>query len=930
MGEITYRFGHIDNRWNQNYYRVEAYDGKTIVGYLDAISYQKKLRISMIEVKEEYRRRGIATAMRDRLIAELPDETLEPGTLTEDGARWHEGMESKRRYSPSPVSSSKKPILSFTLAQVLKEVDPNHIHHAEYTSRLQEPFVIRVYGSSILFGTYSSKYDRNHTIWKQKVIFKDFVVIARDKEIPIGDAVRYAIENLDFHIRCQCPSWVFFGYAYQATQLDYQYGLPRENRFPHIRNPNLRGSVCKHADKVMRWIIEHEDEIVQYFEQLYRDVDFSRELDKYEKENREETERATEEKRNLDSEPEPEPDQGEVKVVPREAEEEADETGAQKKPPVRQSFGGFARVKADLETKPSYVFDTPIFSGLYDDDGYSVRVLSDEELRHEFDELSKRYPDYLKDHGIETFEKYLANRRDYEQRALAYDDKAKKAKAARAYEPEELSRLGFDDHDFARYHKTGHLSSDSYSNSFGDEETWRRGEGTVNGYERISEFHNKERDSVVRGTIVTTDGTELEVRARPDKNQYGKRDENSEYLRDENGTLVNLTDEEVAAAGLPLYDTTLTVYDGDEVVAIASDEFGADGVWVRPSYQKRGIGVQLLRLFRKQFKHRRNIGQMTPAGTDMARAYFKRYKDEPVTSRKGFGVPKEYPIILSASNLNDAFWAWFRDSKVVNDDGSPLEVFHGTTKEFDAFRRTVLNPEGFWGAGFYFSNSIDDVERNYATLGPDLKSKIEHQLDMQATGDESVEELEALREKIRKQYMDHEGAVVRVYLRIQRPVIIGIQGETTFSYISRWNRDETDLIESGSLFRFADCFRAVASNLSYSVVDSFIGELFEKAADYEELSADAIRDIAQQHDILYESDENSSFLINELIRRAFQRMGFDGIIDYKVPSRFTGMRLSADTVHYIAFSPNQIKSIYNVGTWGKTHRLSASHRLGGR
>lgn len=116
--------------------------------------------------------------------------------------------------SPREVTVQNKrfvPIKSFTLAQILKEVDPNHIHHAQYTSELEEPFVIRVYGSTMLFGTKSSKYAKNHTIWKQKVIFKDFVVIARDKEIPIGQAVRYAIENLDMNIRCQCPAQCFTG-----------------------------------------------------------------------------------------------------------------------------------------------------------------------------------------------------------------------------------------------------------------------------------------------------------------------------------------------------------------------------------------------------------------------------------------------------------------------------------------------------------------------------------------------------------------------------------------------------------------------------------------------------------------------------------------------------------------------------------------------
>ena len=193
------------------------------------------------------------------------------------------------------------PILSFTLAQLLREVDPNHIHHAEHTAELQEPFLIKAYGSSILFGVYSSKYRQNRRVYRVKVIFKDFFVIARDKEIPIGDAVRYAIEGLDIHVSCDCPAHLYWGYKYMATQLGYAYGLDTERRFPGVNNPKLRGSLCKHADKVMRWIIRNEDTVIRYFEQVYRHIDFSKSLEEYEKQQPKQAEAYEEEKRQADA-----------------------------------------------------------------------------------------------------------------------------------------------------------------------------------------------------------------------------------------------------------------------------------------------------------------------------------------------------------------------------------------------------------------------------------------------------------------------------------------------------------------------------------------------------------------------------------------------------------------------------------------------------
>ncbi len=55
--------------------------------------------------------------------------------------------------------------------------------------------------------------------------------------------------------------------------------------------------------------------------------------------------------------------------------------------------------------------------------------------------------------------------------------------------------------------------------------------------------------------------------------------------------------------------------------------------------------------------------------------------------------------------LNDNFWKWFGNSKVVNPDGSPMVVYHGTSGDFGEFDKKKIgtqNDYGFMGAGFYF------------------------------------------------------------------------------------------------------------------------------------------------------------------------------------------------------------------------------------
>ena len=65
-----------------------------------------------------------------------------------------------------------------------------------------------------------------------------------------------------------------------------------------------------------------------------------------------------------------------------------------------------------------------------------------------------------------------------------------------------------------------------------------------------------------------------------------------------------------------------------------------------------------------------------------------------------------------------AFWQWFGDSKVVDSDGRPLVMYHGTGADFTAFSHdSAYSGEGAsqTGSGFYFTDNPDSASR-YAQL----------------------------------------------------------------------------------------------------------------------------------------------------------------------------------------------------------------------
>ena len=284
-----------------------------------------------------------------------------------------------------------------------------------------------------------------------------------------------------------------------------------------------------------------------------------------------------------------------------------------------------------------------------------------------------------------------------------------------------------------------------------------------------------------------------------------------------------------------------------------------------------------------------------------------------------------------------AFLNWFGDSKVVDESGDPVVVYHGTTHSFDEFNKGRANVENDMGAGFYFSNTPGDVGVNYAGEGPDLTSRIERRAE-QIVGSayddaESQEYLEtrlpsdfesataedldvAAQALARAELSGDAPNTMPVYLNIRNPLVLGGDNETTFEI----EFDEETEEESGSAIEFMEAVQAVAGDF-----DIDAQEVISALELYEPMTASELIDTLQGAGVLaYAVDEQGDIAGSEFLRAVFEEMGFDGIIDSTVDRKFGSQRrigrpmegMNPDTVHYIAFRPEQIKSaIGNDGTF---------------
>lgn len=272
-------------------------------------------------------------------------------------------------------------------------------------------------------------------------------------------------------------------------------------------------------------------------------------------------------------------------------------------------------------------------------------------------------------------------------------------------------------------------------------------------------------------------------------------------------------------------------------------------------------------------------------------------------------------VLFSTKNsegdeLTETQIEYFKNSKVRDDNGNLLVVYHGTTADFNVFDRAFGNSEGDFGRGFYFTTNEYDVEQNYANEeGPDLLNKIQRYAEgLEA---DNVPDDEALR-LAREKYITAEPRVIEAYLNITNPVVID-DGGTFFDYDEGYDFETEEYTDepSGLLFDFVESLKENLIDYAWdgNVDVSF---LFEDAYDGGMYAKELVDKIKANEDFFDYFDEDGSLVLNEAIRQSFEDIGFDGIIDKTVYDKFKNMGgIDSGTIHFIAFNSNQAKYIEN-------------------
>lgn len=141
-----------------------------------------------------------------------------------------------------------------TYKDIMQEINPANLPHRDYAPLI--PYVRFVgYKRNIFKFFVPNKYNG----WETYIRFDEFANEILDTRANPVEASRLLLWSGNISVHCGCPAYRYWGYQYIMTQLDG--AIEPEGRYPSIRNPNLKGVVCKHLNRTMKVLPFHLGDI---------------------------------------------------------------------------------------------------------------------------------------------------------------------------------------------------------------------------------------------------------------------------------------------------------------------------------------------------------------------------------------------------------------------------------------------------------------------------------------------------------------------------------------------------------------------------------------------------------------------------------------------------------------------------------------------
>lgn len=306
-------------------------------------------------------------------------------------------------------------------------------------------------------------------------------------------------------------------------------------------------------------------------------------------------------------------------------------------------------------------------------------------------------------------------------------------------------------------------------------------------------------------------------------------------------------------------------------------------------------------------EQRVSVRDVQPAMDDLAEWGYFPQKKAPANVADLMNEPK--PKTVADLMLSPEQEEYFKNSQARDASGNLKKLYHGSANgEFDTFSKEFANAENDWGKGFYFTDNEADVKKNYYDGGPDFDNKIARRAEQLEA------ELDIPYEQAEKQARNelYKGAYqIDAYTNLENPATVGKTvlfdgSEYPVKNLSDYDDGDIEGYYQDLIYDLTDDVLA-DTDTDYRYHDDLMRTLYDAYAEGG-VEPQRLKEMLNELEI---TDDNGNQMGSEIARSVIQNLGFDGIIDPTVANKFKNMGIDQNTTHYIAFEPNQIKSVKN-------------------
>jgi hypothetical protein len=137
-----------------------------------------------------------------------------------------------------------------TYKELAGMIDGNFLSQKVRSDALDGIRLLGFEGNIMRFRINSSEFAQNRIQYQCSVQFDDWDEVGPDPDLNYAEKARLLLWVGNIRLHCTDPSYLYWGYNYLLTVLDA--AIYPEERKPVIRNPQERGIVCKHLNRILR------------------------------------------------------------------------------------------------------------------------------------------------------------------------------------------------------------------------------------------------------------------------------------------------------------------------------------------------------------------------------------------------------------------------------------------------------------------------------------------------------------------------------------------------------------------------------------------------------------------------------------------------------------------------------------------------------